>query len=49
MLLNIAGGTEDIGLSDIIDSLKSLRAYARYLSCSLLLLSAQRLIIYIYR
>jgi hypothetical protein len=28
MLLNIAGGTEDISLLDIINLLKSLKAYA---------------------
>jgi hypothetical protein len=48
MLSDIAGGTEDIDLLDIINLLKSLKVYARYLFCSLLLLSAQRLIIYIY-
>jgi hypothetical protein len=40
MLSGTAGRIGDIGLSDIIDLLESLGAYARYLSCSSLLLSA---------
>jgi hypothetical protein len=40
VLLNTAGGTEDISLLNIIDLLESLKADARYLSYSLLLLSA---------
>jgi hypothetical protein len=40
MLSDIVRGIGDIGLSDIIDLLKSLGAYVYYLSYSLLLLSA---------
>jgi hypothetical protein len=40
MLLDITGRIEDISFLDIINLLKSLKAYARYLFYSLLLLSA---------
>jgi hypothetical protein len=44
VFLDIAGGTEDISLLNIIDLLKSLKVNTRYLSYFLLLLLAQRLI-----
>jgi hypothetical protein len=40
VLLDIAGGIEDIGLLNIINLLKFLKTDIRYLSYSLLLLSA---------
>jgi hypothetical protein len=43
-ILNTAGRIENIGLLDIIDLLKSLRANIYYLFYFLLLLLAQRLI-----